>query len=86
MYSIRDNAAEIFHPPFFKNTHGEAERDFKMLVNDPKSTLHNFPQHYDLYTLGKYDSTTGLLEPIYPPEFVTRAVDQIDKNLTQIEA
>ncbi|AZL82793.1 nonstructural protein [Apis mellifera associated microvirus 27] len=73
MYSICDTKAEIFHPPFFKKTHGEAERDFQSIVNEPKSTLHNHPEDFDLYYLGTYDDTTGKINPVPTPEHIVKA-------------
>lgn len=75
MFSIKDSAAEIYHPPFYKGTHGEAERDFQELVNDSKSQLHKFPQHFDLFYLGSYDSGTGKIQPLDTPEHVIKAID-----------
>ena len=43
MYSVRDSKAETFHPPFYKRTHGEAERDFQALAHDEKSQVSKFP-------------------------------------------
>lgn len=44
VYSIRDSKAEIFNSPFYKKTHGEAERDFTSLVNDEKVLLRSTPK------------------------------------------
>jgi len=49
IYSIRDAKAEVFHPPFYKKTHGEAERDFTTLSKDEKSNVGQYPDDYDLY-------------------------------------
>lgn len=80
MFSIKDAAAEIYHPPFFKGTHGEAERDFKILVDDKQSTLHKFPQQYDLYYLGTYDTNTGKMETLDTPQHVVKASDIRDSG------
>lgn len=81
VYSIRDSAAEIFHPPFFKGTHLEAERNFKMLVNEPRSeTLYNHPEHFDLYYLGTYDSGTGKIQSLDTPEHMVKAAQLRDSN------
>ena len=54
-YSIRDAKGEIFNPPFYKRTHGEAERDFTTLVNDPQAQISKFPEDYDLWFVGGWD-------------------------------
>lgn len=73
-YSIRDAKAEIFHPPFYKHTHGEAERDFRTLTNDGKSNVNKFPEDYDLYYIGDYDDNTGKFHPTDTPQHQLKAV------------
>lgn len=73
-FTIRDSKAEYFHPPFFQKTHGEAERSFKQLANDQKSTIWQFPEDYDLYFLGEYDDQTGKWSSPDSPQHVIKAV------------
>lgn len=74
IYSIRDQKAEYFTQPFFKKTHGEAERDFTMLVNDEKSQINKFPEDFDLYYIGDYDDQTGKMSPLDTPQHIVKAV------------
>lgn len=74
MFSIRDAKGEVFHPPFFKNTLGEAERDFREVANDPKSNLQKYPEDFDLYYLGTYDDLTGTFQPLETPKHIIKAV------------
>lgn len=74
-YSIRDAKGEIYHNPFFKHTHGEAERDFHQVVNDDKSTLNQFPDDFDLYYIGEYDNTAGTFKSLATPQHITKAVN-----------
>lgn len=74
MYSIRDQKADIFHPPHFQKTHGEAERNFKTLVNDPKSQPALYPEDFDLYYVGDYDDNTGKVTPLDTPQHIIKAV------------
>lgn len=78
LFAIRDSKTEFFGPPWAKSTHGEAERDFTTLVNDPQSQIFNYPQDYDLYLLGEYDSNTGKITPEDTPKHCLKAV-QIKK-------
>lgn len=80
-YSIRDSKGEIYHNPFFKHTHGEAERDFATAVNDDKSTLYQYPEDFDLYHVGEYDNNTGVFKPNDTPQHIIKAVNV--KRLTQ---
>lgn len=73
-YSIRDSKAEVFNLPFFKHTHGEAERDFHQLVNDSQSMPGKYPDDYDLYFLGVYDDKTGKLDFLDTPQHIQKAV------------
>lgn len=73
-FSVRDAKGEVFHTPFFKKTHGEAERDFTMLVRDEKSQLRQFPEDYDLYFLGEYDDQSGVFKTLDTPQHIIKAV------------
>lgn len=74
IYSIRDTKAEVFHPPFFQKSHGEAERSFSELLRDEKSLIYKYPEDYDLYYLGNYDDQTGKITPNNSPEHQLKAV------------
>lgn len=78
-FSIRDSKGEIFHPPFYKKTHGEAERDFAQLVQDEKSTIAKFPEDFDLYFVGTYDDNSGLFSALDTPQHITKAVTVIGR-------
>lgn len=82
MYSIRDAKAEIFNTPFYKKTHGEAERDFKTLVNDVKASINAYPEDFDLWYLGEYDDLTGGFKTLDTPQHITKAVNVIDRSIT----
>lgn len=73
-FSIRDQKGEVFHPPFYKKTHGEAERDFKQLVSDGKSTVSQYPEDFDLYYVGEYDDQTGIFNSCDTPQHIVKAV------------
>lgn len=66
MFSIRDSKTNIFYPPNFKATEGEAKRDFHALVNDPQSLPGKYPGDYALWNIGSYDATSGVVTPITP--------------------
>jgi hypothetical protein len=80
IYSIRDSKAEYFTQPFFKKTHGEAERDFTMLAKDEKSQIAQFPEDYDLYYIGDYDDQTGKMTPLDTPHHIIKAVQVSSKT------
>jgi hypothetical protein len=80
MYSIRDAKADIYNPPFFKRTRGEAERDFKTACRDGKTHLNKNPEDYDLWFVGNYDDNTGLTDPLKTPEHIMKAVSCIEPS------
>lgn len=82
IYSIRDAKGEIFNQPFYKKTHGEAERDFQTLCKDEKSMPHQYPEDFDLYFLGHYDDQTGKIQSLDTPQHITKAVNVISRKET----
>lgn len=80
MYSLYDAKAEIFHPPFYKHTHGEAERDTRTLVNDGKSMVNKYPEDYDLYHVGTYDDKTGKIDSLDTPIHQIKCIQLVEKS------
>lgn len=80
MYSIRDTKAEVYYTPWYKNTHGEAERAFLELAEDGKSTINKHPEDFDLYFVGEYDDTTGKLTPLDTPQHIVKAINIVRKT------
>jgi len=77
MYSVRDSKAEVFGSPFYKRTHGEAEREFTTLANDPQSTVNKFPEDFDLYYVGSYDNDSGKILALDSPQHIVKAVQLV---------
>lgn len=74
IYSIRDSKGEMYGPPFFQKTAGEAERSFRTLVNDEKSMTSKYPEDFDLYYLGDYDDQIGKITPLDTPSHLCKAI------------
>lgn len=74
VFAIRDTKAEAFHQPFFTKTVSEAERSFHQLVNDPQSLVAKYPEDYDLYMIGSYDTNTGGLTTLDTPQHIAKAI------------
>lgn len=72
-YSIRDSKGGFYGLPFFKRSHGEAERTFAQLRTDNTSTVNQFPEDFDLYYLGEYDDQTGLVKSLDTPQHMLKA-------------
>lgn len=73
-FSVRDSKAEIYHLPFFSNTTADAERSFRATVNNPQTTIHQFPEDFDLWMIGEYDQSVGMLIPLQTPVHMLKAV------------
>ena len=84
-FSIRDQKAEIFHPPFYKQHHGEAERDFQTACRDSKSNLSQYPEDFDLYYLGDYDDHTGIFKSLDTPQHMLKAIACVKKDTPKLE-
>lgn len=80
MYAIRDIKGERYNPPFAQNTHAEAERNFMKLVQDPKTDVNQFPQDFDLWYLGTYNSNTGIIDAKTAPEKIADATQFVSKQ------
>lgn len=85
MYSIYDSKAEIFHPPYFNKTHGEAERTFGQIVNDEKTQIGQFPEDYDLYHVGEYNDGTGQFTLPDSPKHMLKAIALRKPKLTSVQ-
>lgn len=80
IYSVRDAKSEIFNTPFYGNTHAEAERSFRTAVNDPQTSLNKFPEDFDLWYLGTYDTITGQIKALETPQHMLKAVHCVKKE------
>lgn len=72
-FSIYDSKAKVFHTPFFKQTPGLAERDFKQVTKDKDSMICQYPEDFDLYYLGDYDDQTGTYQSLDTPQHLVKA-------------
>lgn len=73
-YSIFDNKALQYHPPFFAATDGAAMRSFQDLVNDHNSTVSRHPGDYSLFRVGTFDDNKGFFAAVSPLVHVVDAV------------
>lgn len=73
VYSVYDDKAEAYLPPFHFPTHGEATRAF---IDAAMQEGHKFCKHgkdYHLFFLGHFDDSTGLYDLCEAPENIGRA-------------
>lgn len=67
-----------FMNPFCTTNESVAERDFKILINDDKQSLHYNPQHFDLYKIGTFNTETGEIIPS-PAEILVTGLSVLEK-------
>lgn len=79
MYSIRD-AKGVYSVPYFKRSHGDAEREFFKLTNDKQTNISQFPEDFDLYYVGSYEDETGTFNPLDTPRHMLKAVNCVSKG------
>lgn len=67
---IRDQLTGFMNP-FVTVNERVAERDFRILINDPSNAMSYNPSHFDLYHIADFDSELGHIESIEPTIIVT---------------
>lgn len=82
IYTVRDSKSESYQTPFYMKTHGEAERFLKdILAKQPDQLpgwyqlMNKFPEDYDLFWLGSFDSETGKIEHLDTPQHMVKVVN-----------
>lgn len=73
-YSLFDNKALVYSPPFFVNTDGAAIRMLADLVVDRNTQVGRHPGDFALYRVGNFSDGNGSLEPVLPVRHVIDAV------------
>jgi len=79
IFSIRDSKGECYQQPFFRKMHGEAERDFKTLINKGDNQVSMYPEDYDLYYLGEFNERTGCSKLLDTPQHVAKAISLLKR-------
>ncbi len=59
IYTVYDEKAGAFLPPFFVSAEGLALRAFKDCVNAPEHQFGKHPADYTLFRMGEWDDVTG---------------------------
>lgn len=78
-FTIYDEKAEAFSPPFFTNAIGIASRQFSELVNNADTMIHKHPADFTLYHVGYFDNHTAKFDPNATPALIGKATDYIEK-------
>lgn len=66
IYSVYDNKAKAFLPPFILATDGMAIRAIGNCVNDEKHQFGRNPNDYQLFRIGMFNDNDATIEPSKP--------------------
>ncbi len=66
IFTVLDQAAQMFLEPFFSPTVDAALRGFKEACTKEGHQFQKFPEDYALYHIGTYDAELGMITPIQP--------------------
>lgn len=73
--AIKDTAARAFMQPFFTPNAAVAQRSFADALLQPESDLARHPSDFELYEIGAFDASTGVLTTLSEPRLIIRAKD-----------
>lgn len=75
VYTVRDDKAEAYLPPFYCRTDGEALRLFTTAANDADHNFCKFAGDFHLFLIGTWDELSGKLKPLDAPKHLVCAID-----------
>lgn len=75
VFSVYDVKACAYMQPFFAVNSGSALRSFDDAVMDEKSIFAKHPGDYQLFELGTFDDSVGLLTSLVPVKCLANAAD-----------
>lgn len=78
--AVRDRAIDAFSQPICVPALGLAVRSFKDAVSEQGSEYFKHPDDYDLYHVGMFDSSTGLVSPVSPPAMIAIGKEQVSSS------
>lgn len=76
LYALRDEVAQVFHPPFPDSNEDSARRSFADAVNSGKVP---HARDYSLWLVGSYSTASGEITPCVP-SLVVRADSILEDN------
>lgn len=62
VFSVYDNKAAAYLPPFYQHTKGMAQRAFADAASDDSHAFYRNPDDYHLVQLGWFDDNTAMVE------------------------
>lgn len=76
IYCLRDHYSS-FGTPFCHANENTAKRYFARLVNNSDGDIGFSPGDYDLYCIGHFNDSSGLVDVVNPIEFICNGSDLV---------
>lgn len=73
--AVRDSAVQAFMQPIFVPHVGHAVRSFQDECKKSDSVIAAHPSDYELFEIGSYDDSSGLMRPFEVPRSLVRGAD-----------
>jgi len=64
MFTVYDSKAELYMPPFYNQSTGQAVRAFDDTCNQKDHPFWKHPEDYTLFEIGSYDDNTCTIKTI----------------------
>ena len=85
LYSVFDIKPKIYYPPNACHNVGDALRFYNNMFQREGSNFNRYPEDYQVFELGAFDDSTGMIEMLQNPTMIIRAdelpvFDKEDKN------
>lgn len=68
VFTVFDSKSDVFMPPFFCKSIGEAERIVTDLVRNKEHQFYRYSTDFLLFELGTYDDSIGQFENLVAPK------------------
>lgn len=71
VYCVHDSLSGFMHPILDQND-AMAMRNFSLMINETNTTMRFSPSDFSLYHIADFDTVSGEILPVVPPEVVCR--------------
>jgi len=78
VFTVYDTKAELYLPPFYNQTKGQAVRAFQDTTNTKDHQFNRHPEDFTLFYLGTYDDCTTHMEMEKTPISLGKAIEYKD--------
>ena len=80
VYSVYDNAAGAYLPPFTQQNDAMAIRIVQGMVNDGRSIFSQSPADFSVFYLGEYDDENGMFTQDAPPKMLAGCLSLVERS------